>query len=470
MLQGLAEAASAVGSVRARHALGSPGRPGRVEHQARGAFVEVECARVFRPVRQRVVLTQHDRGGAVVDAVVELGLGEAPARVARRRARPTAPPSRAARSRPGCRARPPAGRRAAGRARRRSARRARAAARTCSRAAPPPRDAARRRRAARARGSLGDVHDRVHDRLVARAAAEVPAEHVDHLLPLAAPRGRADRSRRSGSRACRSRTGARVRRRKASCSGAPCEALDRADRRSRRPARRSVRHERTATPSSWTVQAPQTPCSQPTCVPVSPSSWRRKSDSSSRGSTSARRSTPLTSTSDHSACSSAARDDHRRSDAGDRRPTRAGCRAGRRARRHARRLARRRGGRRRALELELEQRGPVDDRADADPRLADDAVLDREASRRPARARSRRAARRPLRSRPSPPSGHEVETSSSSGSSSEVKCETKNSSASSTRSFDVLTEPPSTTRQSGSSALASAWAIEPPTVPRFRVA
>ena len=30
------------------------------------------------------------------------------------------------------------------------------------------------------------------------------------------------------------------------------------------------------------MHAPQTPCSQPTCVPVSPSSWRRKSASSSR--------------------------------------------------------------------------------------------------------------------------------------------------------------------------------------------
>ena len=32
----------------------------------------------------------------------------------------------------------------------------------------------------------------------------------------------------------------------------------------------SVRHERTGSPSSCTVQAPHTPCSQPTFVPVSP--------------------------------------------------------------------------------------------------------------------------------------------------------------------------------------------------------
>ena len=48
----------------------------------------------------------------------------------------------------------------------------------------------------------------------------------------------------------------------------------------------NIRHERTGAPSRRTVQAPQTPCSQPTCVPVRPSSWRRKSDSSRRGSTS----------------------------------------------------------------------------------------------------------------------------------------------------------------------------------------
>ena len=48
----------------------------------------------------------------------------------------------------------------------------------------------------------------------------------------------------------------------------------------------SIRQERTGSPSSSTVQAPHTPCSQPTWVPVRPSSWRRKSESSRRGSTS----------------------------------------------------------------------------------------------------------------------------------------------------------------------------------------
>src|SRR5580698_8102722 len=47
----------------------------------------------------------------------------------------------------------------------------------------------------------------------------------------------------------------------------------------------SIRQDRTATPSQITVQAPQTPCSQPTWVPASSRSWRRKSLSSSRDST-----------------------------------------------------------------------------------------------------------------------------------------------------------------------------------------
>src|ERR1700722_3842727 len=47
----------------------------------------------------------------------------------------------------------------------------------------------------------------------------------------------------------------------------------------------SMRQERTGAPSTITVQAPQTPCSQPTCVPASNKSWRRKSLSNSRDST-----------------------------------------------------------------------------------------------------------------------------------------------------------------------------------------
>ena len=55
----------------------------------------------------------------------------------------------------------------------------------------------------------------------------------------------------------------------------------------------SIRQARAGAPSIWIVQAPQTPCSQPTCVPVAPSSWRRKSVSSMRGSASASTARPL---------------------------------------------------------------------------------------------------------------------------------------------------------------------------------
>ena len=47
----------------------------------------------------------------------------------------------------------------------------------------------------------------------------------------------------------------------------------------------SIRHERTGRPSTSTVHAPQTPCSQPTWVPVRPQSWRSASESSRRAGT-----------------------------------------------------------------------------------------------------------------------------------------------------------------------------------------
>src|SRR5215469_2445214 len=53
-------------------------------------------------------------------------------------------------------------------------------------------------------------------------------------------------------------------------------------------------HDFTVLPSSTTVQAPQWLVSQPTCVPVSPSTSRMKWTSNSRGSTSACRSRPFT--------------------------------------------------------------------------------------------------------------------------------------------------------------------------------
>src|SRR3954453_17720561 len=56
----------------------------------------------------------------------------------------------------------------------------------------------------------------------------------------------------------------------------------------------SIRQERTGSPTTSTVHAPQTPCSQPTCVPVSPRSCRSASDSSRRTGTEASRGTPFT--------------------------------------------------------------------------------------------------------------------------------------------------------------------------------
>src|SRR5207249_4912501 len=56
----------------------------------------------------------------------------------------------------------------------------------------------------------------------------------------------------------------------------------------------SSRQARALQPSRSTVQAPHTPCSQPTWVPVSPRSSRRKSLSERRGSISRSTTTPLT--------------------------------------------------------------------------------------------------------------------------------------------------------------------------------
>ena len=56
----------------------------------------------------------------------------------------------------------------------------------------------------------------------------------------------------------------------------------------------SSRQERTISPLTRTVHAPHTPCSQPTCVPVSLRCSRRKSARFRRGSTSASTRSPLT--------------------------------------------------------------------------------------------------------------------------------------------------------------------------------
>ena len=56
----------------------------------------------------------------------------------------------------------------------------------------------------------------------------------------------------------------------------------------------SIRQPRTISPFTRTVQAPQTPCSQPTWLPVSAKSSRRKSTSVLRASTRSLTRSPLT--------------------------------------------------------------------------------------------------------------------------------------------------------------------------------
>src|ERR1700690_1870870 len=56
----------------------------------------------------------------------------------------------------------------------------------------------------------------------------------------------------------------------------------------------NIRQERTATPSNSTVQAPQTPCSQPAWAPLRSSRSRRQSSKVVRGSTSISCTVPLT--------------------------------------------------------------------------------------------------------------------------------------------------------------------------------
>src|SRR3990172_3051314 len=56
----------------------------------------------------------------------------------------------------------------------------------------------------------------------------------------------------------------------------------------------NIRQDLADSPSNKIVQAPHAPCSQPTCVPVRPNSWRMKSLNSMRGSTVREYSFPFT--------------------------------------------------------------------------------------------------------------------------------------------------------------------------------
>ena len=251
---------------------------------------------------------RRSRAPQSLDAVVELVLREPPRERDRRRRRPTGTPSRGGPSRAGCRARS------------RPDRPARASSPPAIRpharqelAVGEPgqrlelRDAARRRRAARCarfirrRSQIGSTQsiDRVDDRRVAGAPAEMPREQVHDLRSVGggAPLEEVGRRHQDPGRAEAALE--RVvawkrllqRRQRAVARPAPRRS------RSRRPSACTASMQAARGPRrrrARTVQAPQTPCSQPTCVPVSPSRWRRKSESRSRGSTVSRTRRPLT--------------------------------------------------------------------------------------------------------------------------------------------------------------------------------
>ena len=148
---------------------------------------------------------------------------------------------------------------------------------------------------ARSRGGL----DRVDDGLIAGAAAVIAGKMFADLLAVRRRRfASADPAPPSAFPACRSRIAARCDRgtRPADRRSRRCRTALRWSRRTRcasaPPA--SGRNERSRR-STRTVQAPQTPCSQPTCVPVSFRCSRRKSARLSRGRTCASTRSPLTS-------------------------------------------------------------------------------------------------------------------------------------------------------------------------------
>ena len=145
---------------------------------------------------------------------------------------------------------------------------------------------------------LRDGFDRIDDRLIAGATAVVPARCARGLC-----RGWGRRRAPSSSCAVSSMAGVQkphcsaLRRRNASCRSAMSPESDTPSMVSTfAPSHctASVRQPRTISPSTRTVQAPHTPCSQPTWLPVSPSVSRTKSTSVVRGSTDSATASPFT--------------------------------------------------------------------------------------------------------------------------------------------------------------------------------
>ena len=263
------------------------------------------------------------------------------------------------------------------------------------------------------------------------------------------------------------------------------ERLDGLDLGRRPPAPRAGSSARTATPSSRTVQAPQTPCSQPTCVPVSPSRWRRKSVSSSRGSTSLDDDAAVHRDGDlgHAARSQARSSARSTSVAGEvpeiGGETRGSSPAGRRRRAASAPASRADaavsgGAAHRLLDL---GRAPSAGRSTAPTRIRTSRAT-------PSTRRSTTAtiasAKSPARSasssnahpRPRPARGQAVSTTSSPGRERRQVVgdeEVLGVDLPRPAGPSTTTVPPSAARQSGISAAPSACATLPPTVPRFRV-
>ena len=246
----------------------------------------------------------------------------------------------------------------------------------------------------------------------------------------------------------------------------------------------SIRQPRTTTPSTRTVQAPQTPCSQPTWLPVSARSSRRKSTSVLRASTRLAHVLAVDGERDvvealaHARLPSVARATRRSST-----PARCfftapvACTSSGGSRSFA-------SARDRRVDVAAGERGfgaarAHRRRADAEigePHIAR-AACRRRARRRQARpSRSRRAGGRIRRSRRGcrrVAAGTRIAVSTSRGPSAVSNRPLKKSSALTVRlpcGPAISTSPPSASRQAGSSAAGSAKAIEPPMVPRLRIA
>ena len=304
VLQRLAQPAGPVGRVRARHALRPPGRARGVEEERDLAVVAVERAVMRGAVGQRIAVADHERRARHRRRSRRAPPPRAATRAARTRHPPTGRPSRGAPSRAGCRGRPRRARPARRRARRRSARPAAAARRSRipgNASSSGCRSHASSSDCARFTG-LGlrnaSRHPRSRRRSARSRCSGRGGRRACRRSPRAtAVRARAGRRRPSGCPGVQKPHWSAWWRLNASWSGESIAspASDSTVSTVEPSAWTASRQQpRTETPSRRTVHAPQTPCSQPTCVPVRPRRWRRKSVRSRRGSTSSTTTLPLT--------------------------------------------------------------------------------------------------------------------------------------------------------------------------------